>query len=83
MYKAYRPAWKDFHIEKLRGNLIPNPDPEANKAYSAPTLAQYNKWMVGIKKTLGACKIAWLLPMALSLPYKDGNFTHILHMVDP
>jgi hypothetical protein len=76
----FKMGWKDFKLENLRGTIIHNSDPEAEKAYSAPTLAQYSKWMIGIKKTLTAIRAIWMLKMAMSLPYKDGVFTNI---VDP
>ena len=71
--------WKDFGVEKLRGTLIPNDDENAEKAYQTPSLAVYNKWMVNVKKTLGACGNTWLLKMVLKLQFADGEFLPIVN----
>ena len=67
-------------MEKLRGTLIPNGDDAAEKCYQTPSTTVYNKWMVNVKKTLGACGQKWLLAMALKLQLEDGDF---LPIVDP
>ena len=73
-------AWKDFHVEKLRGTLIQNADIDAVPQYQTPTKAQYTRWMVNIKKTIGACRQHWIPAAALKLEYKNGEFAPI---VDP
>ena len=72
--------WKDFGVEKLRGTVIPNGDENVEKSYMTPSTTGYNKWMVNVKKTLGACGQKWLLTMALKLQFEDGDF---LPIVDP
>jgi hypothetical protein len=70
--------WKDFSIEKLRGELIPNANENATKHYKTPTTVEYNQWMINVKKTLGACRQKWLLAMALKLHFVDGVFMPIV-----
>ena len=72
--------WKDFGVEKLRGAVIPNTD---GNSFQTPSLATYNKWMVNIKKTLGACKQSWILKMALKLNYQEGDFLPVVDPPDP
>ena len=72
--------WKDFSIKKLRGELILNANQNAEKCYQTPSMMVYTKWMINVKKTLGACSQNWLLPMALKLHFEDGYFMPI---VDP
>jgi hypothetical protein len=72
-------VWKDFQVEKLRGTLIPNPDPDAVPQYQTPSKSQYTRWMVNLKKTIGACRQTWIPVAALKLEFKDGEFTPIVN----
>ena len=72
-------VWKDFQVEKLRGTLIPNADPDAEPQYQTPTKSQYTRWMVNVRKTIGACHQNWIPAAAIKLEYKDGEFSPIVN----
>ena len=57
--------FKDFKVVNLKGDLIPDSNENAEEVLEVPTRAQYNKWMVNLKKILTACGFAWTPTMAL------------------
>jgi hypothetical protein len=71
-----RSSWKDFRIEPLRGEEIPNKDPTAEKKFKKPTKKQYLRWLVSFKNALQALGMAWMMPMAMTLTFTARNCSY-------
>ena len=78
-----RASWKDFRIDPLRGDEIPNKDQNAEKKFKKPSKKQYLRWLVNFKNALQALGLSWMIPMAMALPFSDGAFDQLIDVRIP